>query len=148
MSSRIRNVALLFPALALATLAYADQPKLKISQVDSSGQVTNTTFDPSSGPVAKAPTPGTNGTFKYWDGLSATNFYNQANYIAAPPNPQIAVGPDDILTVVNRTIARYAHPNAAGNVGATNPYSNPPTHQVFLDAWIGVNGGNLQNLCP
>src|SRR5437764_315478 len=146
--SSIRNTALLFPALVLATgLAYA-QAGLKISQVDSSGQVSYSTFDPSSGPVAKAPTPGPGGTFKYWDGLSATNFYNQANFIAAPPNPQIAVGPDDILTVVNRTIARYPNPNAAGNLGATNPYSNPPTHQVSLDAWTGVNGGNLQNLCP
>jgi hypothetical protein len=128
-------------------MAYA-QPGIKISQVDKSGRVTNSTFDPSSGPVAKAPTPGPNGTFKYWDGLSATNFYNQANFIAAPPNPQIAVGPDDILTVVNRTIARYPNPNAAGNLGATNPYANPPTHQVFLDAWIGISGGSLTNLCP
>jgi hypothetical protein len=144
MSSKIRNVALLFPALALATLAYA-QPGIKISQVDSSGQVTHSTFDPSSGPVAKAPTPGPNGTFKYWDGLSATNFYNQANFIAAPPNPQIAVGPDDILTIVNRTIARYANPNAAGNLGATNPYANPATHQVFLDAWLG---STTAGLCP
>src|SRR5215475_13170781 len=147
MGSFRRAAMMLFPAVLVTGLAIA-QPGIKISQVDSSGQVTHSTFDPSAGPVSKAPTPGPNGTFKYWDGLSSTNFYNQPSYIAAPPNPSIGVGPDDILTVVNRTIARYPNPNAAGNVGATNPYSNPATHQAFLDAWIGISGGNLQNLCP
>jgi len=70
------------------------------------------------------------------------------NAYPAPPNPQIAVGPDDILTIVNRVIARYPNPNAAGNTGATNPYVNPPTNQAMLDVWTGVNGGNLNNLCP
>jgi len=146
--SRIRNVALLLPALVLATGLASAQPGITISQVDSSGQVTHSTFDPSSGPVAKAPTPGPGGTFKYWDGLSATDSLMRPNAYPAPPNPQIAVGPDDILTIVNRVIARYPNPNAAGNTGATNPYVNPPTNQAMLDVWTGVNGGNLNNLCP
>src|SRR5271165_2796553 len=116
--SRIRNVALLLPALVLATGQAFAQAGIQISQVDSTGQITHSTFDPSSGPVAKAPTPGPNGTFKYWDGLPSTNYYLTPNYTTSPPSPQIAVGPDDILTVVNRTIACYPNPNALGNTGA------------------------------
>src|SRR5690242_20370309 len=152
-----RNIALLFPALVLGTgLATAQSgPGIKISAVDSSGQVTHSTFDPSAGPVAKAPTPGPAGTFKYWDGLPSTNYYLTPNYTTSPPSPQIAVGPDDILTVVNRTIARYPNPNAAGNSGAPNPYAYPPTHAAYLDTWIGLLGGQISTsgvnpaaLCP
>ena len=149
--SRIRNVALLLPALVLATGLASAQPGIKISQVDSSGQVTHSTFDPSSGPAAKAPTPGPSGTFKYWDGLPATNYYLTPNYTTSPPAPQIAVGPDDVLTVVNRTIARYPNPNAAGNTGAGNPYAYPPSHAALIDAWLGIQGGGTNafaNLCP
>jgi hypothetical protein len=153
--SRIRNTALLFPALVLTAGLASAQQGLKISSVDDTGQVTQSTFDPSSGPVAKAPTPGPNGTFKYWDSIAATAYLGfpintpTPNQVSAPPNPQIAVGPDDILTIVNRTIARYPNPNAAGNVGATNPYVNPPTHYAYVDTWIGDNvPGLLGNLCP
>jgi len=146
---------LLFPALVLTAGLASAQPGIKISSVDDTGQVTQSTFDPSAGPVAKAPTPGPNGTFKYWDGLASTTYQGipiqvpGPNAVSAPPNPQIAVGPDDILTVVSRTIARYPNPNAAGNVGATNPYLNPPTHYSYLDSWIGANvPGLLGNLCP
>ena len=157
-----RNVALLLPALVLATgLASAQSgPGIKISQVDpTTGQVTHSTFDPSSGPVAKAPTPGPLGTLKYWDGLPSTNYYVQPNYTTNPPNPQIAVGPDDVLTVVNRTIARYPNPNASGNTGAPTsgpngpgPYDGnyPPTHASLIDAWLGIQGGQgvFAPLCP
>jgi len=146
--TKIRTVALLLPGLLLASQLAPAQTRLKVSQVDSTGQITETIFDPATGPVAKAPTPGPNGTFKYWDGIAATDYYTQPSYIPAPPNPQIAVGPDDVLTVVNRTIARYPNPNTAGNNGAANPYSYPPTHAALLDAWTGIAGGNLTNLCP
>src|SRR5215467_13176744 len=110
--SRIRNVALLLPALVLVTGLASAQPGIKISSVDSTGQVTQSTFDPSAGPVAKAPTPGPNGTYKYWDSLSSTNYLGLALQMPSPstssvgfaPNPQIAVGPDDILVTVNHTI--------------------------------------------
>ncbi len=139
--SRFRHVALLLLVLVLATgLAFA-QPQLKVSQVSSTGAITQSTFDPTSAAVAKAPLIG-----HYWDGLASTNFYNVPPYIAAPPNPQIAVGPDDVLTIVNRTIARYQNPNAAGATGPSNPYNNPPTEQAFLDVWLGIS--NLASLCP
>jgi len=73
-------------------------------------------------------------------------------YLIAPPNPQIATGPDDILTIVNRTISRYPNPNAAGNTGTLNPYNYPPTEYVPLDVWMGLTvlgtqaGGGA--LCP
>lgn len=132
MDYRIRNVALLFLALVLAAGLASAQSGIKVSQINSNGSVTQTTInsDPG-GPVTKAPTPGANGTFKYWDGIgsggSSTDYYNRPPFLTQPPNPQIGVGPDDILTVVNRTIARYPNPNAGGaNAGVTNPYFNPP----------------------
>jgi len=73
-------------------------------------------------------------------------------YLIAPPNPQIAAGPDDILTIVNRTISRYPNPNAAGNTGTLNPYNYPATEYVPLDVWMGLTvlgtqaGGGA--LCP
>src|SRR5208282_1402985 len=131
--SRIRNVALLLPAFVLATGLASAQPGFKVSTVNSSGQVSSQLINPSNGgPAPKAPTPGPSGTFKYWDGVEATNYYVTPNYVASPPNPQIAVGPDDILTVVNRNIARYPNPNASGNTGAGNPYAYPPTHAALI----------------
>jgi len=129
MSSKIRNVALLLPALVLATgLANAQGVKT------STGQQSTVT--------PKAPAVDANGLAKYWDGLgtggASTNYFSVPPYITAPPNPQIAVGPDDILTIVNRTISRFPNPNAAGNTGVANPYNNPPTEYVWLDAWIGI----------
>ena len=146
--TRIRNLALYFPLLFLVLRPVSAQTRLKVSQVDANGQVYTTIFDPTTGPVSKAPTPGPGGTFNYWDGIDATNYSLVPSYIAAPPNPQIAVGPDDILTIVNRTVARYPNPNATGNTGAPNPYTYPPTHAALLDAWSGIRGGNLSNLCP
>src|ERR1044071_7458661 len=127
MSSKIRNVALLLPALVLAT-GLASAQGVRVS--DGSGDPSIVT------PTAKAPAVG-----RYWDSLSSTDYYNRPPYIAAPPNPQIAVGPDDILVVVNRTIARYPNPNAGGaGAGTTvaNPYLNPPTEQAWLDVWMGL----------
>jgi hypothetical protein len=131
-----------------------------VSTVNPDGSVTSTSVkaDTSGGPGAKSPvfsnsaTPG----LPYWDVLSlagtSTNYYNQVPYLTAPPNPSIAVGPDDIILVVNRTISRYPNPNAAGNSGPTNPYNYLATEMVPLDVWMGLNllGGNNSAgaLCP
>src|SRR5579871_2883364 len=157
MSSKTRNVALLLPAFVLATgLAFA-QPGVKLSTVNQDGTVTTTTLtDTSSGPTAKAPTPAPDGSAKYWDGLgiggASTNYFTQVPYIVQTPNPQIAAGPDDILTIVNRTISRYPNPNAAGNTGTLNPYNYPPTEFVPLDVWMGLTVLGTQAggaaLCP
>jgi len=159
MSSKIRNVALLLPAFVLATgLALAQPSGVKLSTVDSSGTVTTTNLTASTpnGPGAKSPTQNADGTLKYWDGLgiggTSTNYFTQVPYITATPNPQIATGPDDILTIVNRTISRYPNPNAAGNTGTLNPYNYPPTEFIPLDVWMGLTvlgtqaGGGA--LCP
>ena len=143
MSSKIRNVALLLPAFVLATGLASAQPGVTVSTINN-GSVSTTTItnDPSSGPTAKAPAVDANGLAKYWDGLgtggASTNYFSTPPFITATPNPQIAVGPDDILTIVNRTISRFPNPNAAGNTGVANPYNNPPTEYVWLDAWIGI----------
>lgn len=154
MNFRIRNVALLFLALVLAAGLASAQG---VRTVDSKGAVTDTTFTDPNGPTAKAPTGGANNTYKYWDvlgtGGTSTNYFSTPPYITQPPNPQVAVGPDDILTIVNRTIARYPNINAGTSgtsaVGVTNPYFNPPTEYIWLDTWLGLIGNTaLSNVCP
>lgn len=80
-------------------------------------------------------------------GTASTDYYTFEPNPGLPPNPDIAVGPDDILTVVNRRISRYPNPNAPtfNNNGGTAPvqyaqggtYLFPPTSANFLDVWIG-----------
>jgi len=155
MSSKIRNVALLLPAFVLATGLASAQQGVTVSTVNPDGTVTQSKLN-SSGTTAKAPTAAPDGSAKYWDGLyiggASTNYFTQVPYITQPPNPQIATGPDDILTIVNRTISRYPNPNAAGNTGTLNPYNYPPTELVPLDVWMGLTvlGGNTSAtaLCP
>src|ERR1022692_955543 len=157
MSGKTRNVALLFPALLVATGLASAQSGVKVSTVNSDGSITTTNLTGTpNGPGAKAPTPAADGSAKYWDGLgiggTSTNYFSQVPYLVAPPNPQIAAGPDDILTIVNRTISRYPNPNAAGNTGTLNPYNYPPTEFIPLDIWLGLAtlGGNpgIGTLCP
>src|SRR5215813_1357391 len=91
-----------------------------------------------------------------WEGIASTDYFTYEPSVYAPPNPDIAAGPDDILTVVNRTIARYPNPNAAAfdNNGGTasvayNPSGTfffPPTSRQFLDVWLGEAA--LNELCP
>jgi hypothetical protein len=118
------------------------QTAVQVTSTNPDGTTATTTLDSSNGgPAAQTPAVG-----RYWDSLASTNYYNQPPYIAAPPNPQIAVGPDDIFVIVNRTLARYPNPNAGGaGLGTTvpNPYLNPPTELVNVDTWLG-----LQNLAP
>src|SRR4051812_21464697 len=98
MSFGSRRVVMLFPALALAAGLVSAQPAIRITSANPDGSTSTTTLDSSNGgPAAKVPAVG-----RYWDSLSSTDFYNRPPYIGAPPNPQIAVGPDDIFTIVNR----------------------------------------------
>src|SRR5579871_5514388 len=159
MFTRTREVGLAGLAFVLAAgLAFA-QPGVKLSTVNQNGSVTSSTLTAGStgGPGVKAPTPAADGSAKYWDGLglggASTNYFSQVPYIVQTPNPQIAVGPDDILTIVNRTIARYPNPNASGNTPTIlNPYNNPPTEFALLDVWMGLTvlGGLTSGtaLCP
>ena len=91
-----------------------------------------------------------------WEGIASTDYFSYEPSVYSPPNPDIAVGPDDILTVVNRTIARYPNPNAPrfDNSGGTAsvPYSPSgtfyyaPSSRQFLDVWLGEAA--LNELCP
>jgi len=91
-----------------------------------------------------------------WEGLASTDYFNFEPNVTQPPNPDIAAGPDDIVTIVNKQIARYPNPNAPtfdnGNGTAPVPYSPansfflPPTSKNFLDVWIGEAA--LNELCP
>jgi hypothetical protein len=104
-----------------------------------------------------------------WEGLNSTDYLTTLSIDPnVPPNPDIAVGPDDILTVVNGIIARYPNYNAPNAVASNTdsranlsgtlgvPYSAPPatagaytfppTSRQWLDVWLGE--GALLELCP
>jgi hypothetical protein len=95
-------------------------------------------------------------TGREWEGIASTDYFSYEPNVYSPPNPDIAVGPDDILTVVNRTIARYPNPNApttANPTGRTpilytpaNTFFFPPTSRQFLDVWLGEAA--LNEMCP
>ena len=95
-------------------------------------------------------------TGREWEGIASTDYFSYEPNVYSPPNPDIAVGPDDIVTVVNRTIARYPNPNAPTTANPTgrspitytpaNTYFYPPTSRQFLDVWLGE--GALNELCP
>src|SRR5579871_1507273 len=115
MTRKTANIALGFLAIGFAAGIASAQTGVKVSSVNSDGTVTSSSLGGSSGgPAAKAPFS-TDGNSKYWDALglggASTNYFTQVPYITATPNPQIATGPDDILTIVNRTVARYPNPN-------------------------------------
>jgi len=95
-------------------------------------------------------------TGREWEGIASTDYFSYEPSVYSPPNPDVAVGPDDIVTVVNRTIARYPNPNAptTANPTGTAPvaYSPantnffPPTSRQFLDVWLGEAA--LNAMCP
>ncbi|MBS1826490.1 MAG: hypothetical protein JST93_14325, partial [Acidobacteria bacterium] len=90
-----------------------------------------------------------------WEGIASTDYFT-IEPLPVAPNPDIAVGPDDIVTIVNRTIARYPNPNApsgTNNNGTssveynpTGTYYFPPSSRQFLDVWLGEVA--LNELCP
>jgi len=142
--SRIRNVALLLLVLVLATGLASAQPGIKVTQVTAAGPVSLPSFNPGS-VASRAPVAG-----MYWDGIAGTDYHTVPQYLNAPPNPQIAVGPDDIFTIVNRRIDRYPNPNAQarGAVYPTvaNPYNYTSTSFIYLDQWLGIT--DLDLVCP
>ncbi|MCZ2147289.1 MAG: S-layer homology domain-containing protein [Bryobacterales bacterium] len=91
-----------------------------------------------------------------WEGIASTDYFTVEPTVYSPPNPDVAVGPDDILTVVNRTIARYPNPNAPAynngggtasvNYDVAGAYLFSPSSRQFLDVWLGEAA--LNELCP
>jgi hypothetical protein len=127
-------------------------------------------------PGTRIPTnSGTKAGYDFDTTLTSTDYYTFQPNVLAPPNPDVAVGPDDILVVLgNKMIARFPNPNAAtpnptvsGQQAAPAPTGcgwvtpntsglpsstscatasyGQPTSQVFLDTWLG---DNLSDLCP
>ncbi|MFN7939809.1 MAG: hypothetical protein U0R19_41160 [Bryobacteraceae bacterium] len=90
-----------------------------------------------------------------WEGLASTDYFT-FEPPEGGPNPDIAVGPDDIVTIINGTIARYPNPNAPSSTNSNgnasvaynpaNTYYFPPTSRQFLDVWLGEVA--LNELCP
>jgi hypothetical protein len=136
-------------ALALAQHAAAQQPTMAGIFNGSFTVFPVRTADCGASGVACDPVAG-----RQWEGLASTDYFTTSG--SSPPNPDIAVGPDDILTVAGRTIARYPNPNAplSSNGGGTAsvPYnppgtlSLPPTSRIDFDTWLGEAA--LNELCP
>ena len=141
---------LMWPVLAtcLTLTAFGQQPSLVAN--DATGRAPVATYTPPSrAPLYDA----TAGTYNYWDSLASTDYYNVIPSILIAPNPDIAVGPDDIIVLVNRQIARYPNPNAAGNPKVTSPWikapllvGTQPTSKADLAVWLGE--ANLAVGCP
>lgn len=87
----------------------------------------------------RIPAPGAGRQFQ---GLAVTDYFSFEQNYSSPANPQLAVGPDDILGIVNRQIFRLPNPNAPG----VTPATNPNAQKAFLDVWIGEPA--LNELCP
>src|SRR5215210_1629885 len=100
--------------------------------------------------VIKARIPSSAGGFrKNWEGFTTTNYLNTEQYLFTPPSAQMAAGPTNIITVVNRRIAIYDNPNAIVPVSNTTPAgptrvpqvlsttSYLPTNGALIDSWLG-----------
>jgi hypothetical protein len=104
-----------------------------------------------------------NGFRKNWEGFVTTNYLNTEQYLFTPPMAQVAAGPTNIITIVNRRIAIYDNPNSIVSVTPNNPPNNAPpgptrvpqvlsptsylpTNEALIDSWLGE--GILNNLCP
>jgi len=107
---------------------------------------------PTSNPLA--PASGGVGTQRaQFEGPNATDYFTFQNNFNLAANPQIAVGPEDILLVVNSQIFRTPNGNAPGvtpttlypNYTATGGQANA-FQRAFLDNWIGEAA--LNQLCP
>ncbi|MBK9168968.1 MAG: hypothetical protein IPM24_16065 [Bryobacterales bacterium] len=159
MKRRLHWTAL--PSLAALTLTlvpvYAQGPAIAVGS-GGAGSSPSQTYQP----PARIPAPYSSnnpqvpaGTMALFEGPSVTDYFNFEQNFISPPNPQIAVGPDDILMIVNRQIFRVPNGNAAGVAlpqtnGAVddNPFrtGNPYAQKAFLDTWIGETAMNA--LCP
>jgi hypothetical protein len=93
-------------------------------------------------PQAIAPRIPAAGAGRQFQGLAVTDYFGFEQNFISPANPQLAVGPDDILGIVNRQIFRLPNPNAPG----VTPATNPNAQKAFLDVWIGEAA--LNELCP
>ena len=79
-----------------------------------------------------------------WEGVASTDYLTFEAAIP-PPNPEVAVGPDHILTVVNRHILAYWNPNAGSATGAV-PVNQAWISRSPLTQWIGEDP--LNDVCP
>src|ERR1700738_3387455 len=86
-------------SLSLATMVVGANAAAPVVGVNEAG---------AGGPAVDANT----GAIKAWEGFQTTNYLSTEPFTYSPAAVGIAVGPTNILTVVNRRVAVYAHPNA------------------------------------
>jgi len=149
---------MLFSSALIVSAAVALSPAADAASIASSGGAgapgvrlpsTNTELAP------RIPKSG-----KQFDGFSSTDYFGVSRDFTNPANPDIAVGPDDILIVAgNRRIARVPNPNSFDNQLNLpfNPANRPDvnfaalkagsqTSEIDLDTWIGQD--LLDDMCP
>src|SRR4051812_8302566 len=76
------------------------------------------------------------------EGLGTSDFSLADFASIVDPEPDIAVGPDDILIAAGSTISRLPNPNGAGRT----PSFDVRAEKVTLDTWLGSTA--LGQLCP
>lgn len=145
MNCRSRNVTLLFLVLVVAA-GFAAAQSTPPARIPASYPTANN-------PMVTGATPRIE-----FEGPNTADFFNSINNPNAPnsnlmANPQIAVGPDEIVMVVNSQIWRLPNGNAAGNL-PTGLYPGSVliggqgfgAQRASLDNWIGATA--LAQLCP
>ena len=129
--------AVLLPALLAATSVglFAQQTVKVVTEDGSSNRTTVNSVQP------RVPVTG-----KQWVGPASTDYVGiEQSAPVSPPNPSIAVGPDHILSIVNRKIWAYKNPNSPDNSLVADPKVAPLVGQEFLTFWLGEQ---LNVLCP
>src|ERR1700694_4758190 len=154
--SKFFNVTALL-SLSLATMVVSANGAAPVVDVNQAG--------------ARVPAvDGNTGAIKAWEGFQTTNYLSTEPYTYSPAAVGIAVGPTNILTVVNRRLAMYDNPNAilvnsttggtyvhgvpapTNFVNPSNPGNTsfisvyPVASEALVDAFLGEAA--LTKLCP
>jgi len=135
------------------------------------GQATLVTTNPAGGsrapvltsqPPSRIPANVTTAGFDFDAKFFSSNYYSISSAASLAPNPDIAIGPDDILEIVgNQWIGRFQNPKTGTGSGlgwctpatpddpdTCSPSSASigiPTSKVLLSTWLGAA---LNTLCP
>src|SRR5689334_12771177 len=110
---------------------------------------TTTARIPSYYSSANAQAPQTGQARAQFEGPAMTDYFNFEQNFLNPANPDLAVGPEDVVMIVNKQIFRVPNANApAINPPPQNPFAtgSPVAQKAFLDVWLGETA--LNALCP
>src|SRR5579863_6475022 len=85
----------------------------------------------------------TTSPFWTWEGTYTLN--EGVLTLSSFTDPQIAVGPNDVLTTAGRILNIYPNPNSPGKPPVTNPLNYPTTFHATVDQLVSPQ---IASLCP